>query len=73
MMKGCLKGLLLLLFISLTCCVNIEKNLKNEKSSNLKNAAGKMESIEGNNFQINLQLQTEMQLQKEKKVVLVNF
>jgi hypothetical protein len=72
-MKTFVQTLILVLLINLICCVNYEKNLKNENTSNLKNAVGKMETVEGNNYQVNLQLQTELQLQKEKKVVFFNF
>ena len=69
-MRVFMKGLLFMLLISLAFCAENEKNLKSEKNTKMKS---KMETVEGNQYEINLQLQTEMQLMKEKKVISSNF
>jgi hypothetical protein len=65
-MKILIKGLLLVLLISFAFCAENDKNLKTEKNNKMKSE--KMNTVEGNKYEINLQMQTDAQMMKEKKV-----
>jgi hypothetical protein len=57
----------LFFYLFISNCIETSKIQKTEKKNNLK-SGNKLESKTGNEIQVNLQLTTEVQLQKEKDV-----